>query len=174
MLKEMKVMKRTATRGFTLVEILIVVIILGILAAIVIPQFTEASAEARVSNLMTNLQTIRSQLLLYKTQHLENYPADANGEGHAEFADEMCNYSDEDGNTQATPDANHPYGPYLTSVPINPLSNDNTVRVVQDPAAAFAAPQADGGWYFNAATGEFRADLTAAHTTSDGTQLNNL
>ncbi|MFO8015432.1 MAG: prepilin-type N-terminal cleavage/methylation domain-containing protein [Phycisphaerae bacterium] len=167
-------MKRVATKGFTLVEILIVVIILGILAAIVIPQFTEASAEARVSNLMTNLQTIRSQLLLYKTQHLENYPADAAGEGDAEFEDEMCNYSDEDGVTQATPDSDHPYGPYLTSVPINPMSNDNTVRVVQDGAAVFAAPQADGGWYFNSVTGEFRADLTDTHTTSDGTALNEL
>ena len=167
-------MKRAATKGFTLVEILIVVIILGILAAIVIPQFTEASSEARVSNLMTNLQTIRSQLLLYKTQHLENYPADGNGEGHDEFEDEMCSYSDEDGETQNTPDSDHPYGPYLTSVPVNPLSNDNTVRIVQDGDTAFAAPQADGGWYFNTETGEFRADLTDAHETTDGTALNEL
>jgi len=167
-------MKRAATKGFTLVEILIVVIILGILAAIVIPQFTEASSEARVSNLMTNLQTIRSQLLLYKTQHLEHYPADGVGEAHDEFEDEMCNYSDEDGVTNATPDSDHPYGPYLTSVPVNPLSNDNTVRVVQNGATVFAAPQADGGWYFNSVTGEFRADLTAAHETTDGTPLNEL
>jgi len=167
-------MKRAAKQGFTLVEILIVVIILGILAAIVIPQFTEASSEARVSNLMTNLQTIRSQLLLYKTQHLENYPADGDGEGDDEFEDEMCNYSDEDGETQATPDSDHPYGPYLTSVPINPISSDNSVRVVNDADTVFAAPDDDGGWYFNAATGEFRADLGDDHETTDGTQLNAL
>jgi len=167
-------MKRTATKGFTLVEILIVVIILGILAAIVIPQFTEASQEARVSNLMTNLQTIRSQLLLYKTQHLENYPADGNGEGDDEFEDEMCNYSDEDGDTEDTPDSDHPYGPYLTSVPVNPISNDNTVDVEQDGDTAFSAPNSDGGWWFNAETGEFRANLKDSHTTSDGTKLNEL
>ena len=47
-----------ANRGFTLVEILIVVVILGILAAIVIPQFTEASTEAKLSSLCSDLQTI--------------------------------------------------------------------------------------------------------------------
>lgn len=46
--------------GFTLVEILIVVIILGILAAIVIPQFTSASQNARVSGTLSTLQTLRN------------------------------------------------------------------------------------------------------------------
>jgi len=167
-------MKRAAKKGFTLVEILIVVIILGILAAIVIPQFTEASAEARVSNLMTNLQTIRSQLLLYKTQHIENYPADAAGEGHAEFEDEMTSFSDVNGATSATPDVNHPFGPYLQTVPVNPISGVNTVTVVQNGLTVFVAPAADGGWWFNTVTGEFRANLTDAHTTTDGTIINTL
>ncbi|MHC4765507.1 MAG: type IV pilin protein, partial [Planctomycetota bacterium] len=52
-------------QGFTLIEILIVVVILGILAAIVIPQFTDASQEAAASNLRSQLQTIRSQIELY-------------------------------------------------------------------------------------------------------------
>ncbi|MGB2753947.1 MAG: prepilin-type N-terminal cleavage/methylation domain-containing protein [Phycisphaerae bacterium] len=165
-------MKRVAKKGFTLVEILIVVIILGILAAIVIPQFTEASGEARVSNLMTNLQTIRSQLLLYKTQHLETYPAAAAGE---DFADQMTSYTDVDGTVSATPDSDFPYGPYLQSIPVNPISGDNTVTVVLDGATAFAAPAADGGWWFNSVTGEFRANLTDARTATDGTtKLNEL
>ena len=171
-------MKRAAKKGFTLVEILIVVIILGILAAIVIPQFTEASAEARVSNLVTNLQTIRSQLLLYKTQHLENYPADGAGEGDAEFIDEMCTFTDKTGTTNATanPAAVPPiiYGPYLTKVPFNPMTDIKVVVVVQNPATAFAAPVADGGWWFNSGTGEFRANLTNTHTTVDGTLMNSL
>ena len=50
-------------KGFTLVEILIVVIILGILAAIVIPQFTSASSDARQSSLTSQLQTLRSQVV---------------------------------------------------------------------------------------------------------------
>ena len=163
-------MKRYAKKGFTLVEILIVVIILGILAAIVIPQFTQASTEARISNLKTNLQTIRSQLLLYKMQHdAEAYP-DAN------FETQMTQYTDPQGGVSATPDATHTLGPYLQAIPINPVSNLNTVRVVTGAATAFAAPAAEGGWWFNSTTGEFRADLTSGvdHQCADGTEFNAL
>lgn len=163
-------MKRAAKKGFTLVEILIVVIILGILAAIVIPQFTQASTEAKVSNLRTNLQTIRSQLLLYKMQHDgEAYPG-------TDFVNQMIQYTNPAGTSQATSDATHNLGPYLQSIPVNPVSNSNAVRIVTGAATAFAAPAADAGWWFNDTTGEFRADLTtsALHTTADGTAYNAL
>src|SRR5271154_3169812 len=65
------------SRGFTLVEILIVVIILGILAAIVIPQFTNASNDARNNSIASTLQTIRSQIELFKIQHADTPPASA-------------------------------------------------------------------------------------------------
>ena len=70
---------RASKSGFTLVEILIVVIILGILAAIVIPQFTNASQDARESSVVSQLQTLRSQVELYKLQHHERYPTDPDG-----------------------------------------------------------------------------------------------
>jgi general secretion pathway protein G len=67
-------MTRQNRKGFTLIEILIVVIILGILAAIVIPQFTNASQDARKNSLTSQLQTIRSQIELYKLQHRDQLP----------------------------------------------------------------------------------------------------
>src|SRR5436305_6857435 len=67
-------MTRNRKSGFTLVEILIVVIILGILAAIVIPQFTNASQDARKSNLASQCQTLKSQIELYKLQHHDKAP----------------------------------------------------------------------------------------------------
>ena len=45
------------------------------LAAIVIPQFTNASTEARQSNVRSQLQTLRSQIELYKLQHLDQLPS---------------------------------------------------------------------------------------------------
>ena len=65
--------------AFTLVEILIVVIILGILAAIVIPQFTNASEDAKASSVSSIVQTVQGQLELFKVQHLEAYPGDKIG-----------------------------------------------------------------------------------------------
>ena len=52
--------------AFTLIEILIVVILLGILAAIVIPQFNEATSEAETATNDTNCQAISAQAELYK------------------------------------------------------------------------------------------------------------
>jgi len=60
---------RSTKRAFTLIEILIVVVILGILAAIVIPQFTDASQEAMLSSVKSQLQTLRSQIELYRVKH---------------------------------------------------------------------------------------------------------
>lgn len=56
-------------RGFTLIEILIVVVILGILAAIVVPQFTNASQEATASSIRSQLQTLRGQIELYRVRN---------------------------------------------------------------------------------------------------------
>lgn len=55
--------------GFTLIEILIVVVILGILAAIVVPQFAEAQASARATAMRTQLNTIRSQVSAWRIQN---------------------------------------------------------------------------------------------------------
>src|SRR5436309_9017054 len=76
-----KIRTRRSQRGFTLVEILIVVIILGILAAIVIPQFTNASNDARKGNVLAQLQTLRAQIQLYKLQHKDNPPLLITGGG---------------------------------------------------------------------------------------------
>ena len=62
-------------RAFTLVEILIVVVILGILAAIVVPQFTNAADEARNGNVVTQLRTLENQLELYRARNNGSYPA---------------------------------------------------------------------------------------------------
>ncbi|MEY3024942.1 MAG: PilD-dependent protein PddA [Planctomycetota bacterium] len=53
-------------RGFTLIEILIVVVIIGILATMVVPKFADARREASVSSVRNQLQTLRAQVELYR------------------------------------------------------------------------------------------------------------
>lgn len=62
--------------AFTLVEVLIVLIILGILAAIVVPQFSNASQNATLSTLQTTLDTLRdSAELMRQKSPTSEYPA---------------------------------------------------------------------------------------------------
>ena len=68
-------------RGFTLVELLIVVIILAILAAIVVPQFASSTEDAKISALDSTLANIRSAIDLYYQQHGHYPSAVASGGG---------------------------------------------------------------------------------------------
>ena len=52
--------------AFTLIEILIVVILLGVLAAIVIPQFSETKAEAQANACKTNVNSLNTAAALYR------------------------------------------------------------------------------------------------------------
>lgn len=142
-------MKRT---GFTLVEILIVVIVLGILAAIVIAQFSEATDDAKLSAMCRDLQTVRSQLERYRLEH-DSYPDGADSDA---WTVQLTQMTDIDGA------AGTDYGPYLQTFPTNPFNESGAVVIDADgssaPGAQFASGAGACGWYFNAATGKFTAN----------------
>ena len=128
---------RKAPKGFTLVEILIVVIILGILAAVVIPQFTNASEDARLSSTTSQLQTLRSAVELYKLQHRDLYPT-SDGTVTGTWAwSRLTGKTNEDGTLNAA----GKFGPYLQAEPVNPLTGKTDIA---------AAAAADKGWVLGA------------------------
>jgi len=73
-------------KGFTLVEILIVVVILGILAAIVVPQFTNATQDAQTGNIRAQLKSLQNQCELFKARTNAYPDLAADGWGTAESA----------------------------------------------------------------------------------------
>lgn len=70
------------SHAFTLVEILIVVVILGILAAIVVPQFAQATQDSKAGNLKSQLGTLQRQIELYRSKNARfpNFAADQWGD----------------------------------------------------------------------------------------------
>jgi len=108
--------------GFTLIEILIVVIILGILAAIVIPQFTNATTSSKMSGVQTTAQSLRGAVQLYYYQHNDTLPSAAN------FWTLMMTQTDANGNAYvAGTSLTGPFGPYMQSIPLNQLNNSSVV-----------------------------------------------
>jgi len=64
----MKDLKIRARRGFTLIELVVVIAILGILAGIAIPRFLDATATARGAKIVADLRTIDSAIVIYNAK----------------------------------------------------------------------------------------------------------
>lgn len=161
-------------RGFSLVELLIVVIILAILAAIVVPQFANTANDARGSATESSLAGMRSAVELYRQQHT-TYPGDiaatggscpagsAAGTGAADtnqaFIDQLTRYTSITGQACTGTDPTFNLGPYVRAIPVNTENNLATVQILTG-AVLGALPAADNshGWMFNVVTGEMAAD----------------
>jgi len=91
--------KRFTSRAFTLVEILIVVVILGILAAIVVPQFLNATDESRRAAFVSELQVFVGAAEVYAAREGSWVPDGGSGVCPDEFRD----YIDDDDFESGTP-----------------------------------------------------------------------
>ena len=173
--------RRVRQGGFTLVELLVVIIIIGILAAVAIPQFGDASSDAKIAALDQNLSCVRSAIELYYYQHNNTYPGtvglhatqaasapSAHANASTAFSYQLTMYSNANGDTCAQMNAAYPYGPYLRSgVPPNPLpaataaGAPSAVNVKVDTTPLTADNSPATGWKVSSSTGQFIANNSA-------------
>lgn len=122
--------------GFTLIEILLVVVILGIISALVIAGVSDASVQTRMSTLKASLSQMRTQIHWYSAQHNSSYPT-----GDTLVA-QLTGRSDAYGNLGATANL----GPYLTTMPANPYNGMTNVKEI--PAGAEMTADGSTGWMY--------------------------
>ena len=120
-------------RGFTLVEILIVVVILGILAAIIVPNFIQAREEAARGTTVHELAKLRRALDVYMARNNNGLPTVTAGNGTW-------------GSLVGT-------GEYLKSAPSNPWVGGANAQQIILRNSADAAYQSTHGWIYDSATG---------------------
>lgn len=163
-----------SSQGFTLVELLIVVIILAILAAILVPQFASSTDDAKSSALDSTLNNMRSAIDLYYQQHGSRYPgAYSETDGTtattsdtlriAAFKAQLSLFTDANGKTSNTKTTVYKFGPYLkkSDLPVNPITNVSTLVTVNTGTLGMAGDGAGGGWKYDVVTGQFIANDTS-------------
>lgn len=150
-------------QAFTLVEILIVVTILGILAAVIMPMASGGAMSAKQSALATDLQLLNRFIIIYKAHHLEVAPGYPNGNTGAQpteqaFIDQATLSSNASGQTAAVGTPGFERGPYLQHIPKNPLNDLSSIQMLGNGENFPANGDDSHGWIYKAATGEIRAD----------------
>ena len=171
--------KMASNRAFSLIELIIVVVILGLVAAIAVPRISRAAEATAEAKIKADLGVLRKAIELYAAEHNGIFPG-ANGDGangagtDGAFERQLLYYSDEDGLVSQTPDPAYPFGPYLKSMPravLGPANGDNRVNVKTNGTPISGVVSPNRAWKYDAITGQiifnYKADSSDGVTRYD-------
>jgi general secretion pathway protein G len=140
--------RRRSPRGFTLIEVLLVVVIMAVLAGAIIPRFLTVSDDAKQSSMKHNLHLLEAQIELYRAQHLNHYPVLADN-----ALPQLTSATNAQGEIGPAGPA-YPFGPYILEAPMNPYDGSKSFVAV---AVAGEKPTAVrgtlGGWQYDPSNG---------------------
>ncbi len=157
-----RILEATVQKGraaFTLIEMLIVIVILGILAMVIIPQISTSTDDAKLSTLRTNLSSMRNAVELYYAQHNTVYPGAVLGGATTPseaFVQQLTRYTDAAGTIASVKDATFKFGPYIkgTTLGTNPFNGTNSVIVdTTESDITVKASSGTAAWKFYSKTG---------------------
>lgn len=155
--------RRAASPGFSLVELVLVVVILGILGAIAIPRLNGLGSDADEVALVQNLAILTRAVELYKAEHGGSPPTSRA---------QLVRYTDAAGNTSLTGGSPYLFGPYLRKMPALPMG---TNRGERDLVSGGSPGDSGGaGWWIDGVTGDVRANAPDTDLTADGEKLNEI
>lgn len=157
---------KKARAGFSLIELVIVVVIIGIIAAIAIPRMSKGATAAGESALAGNLTVLRNGIELYHTEH---GGGDTDWPKVANIATQLTGFSKQDGTSQATKDVANGFvfGPYVRgTIPALP------VGAKKGKSGIAAAAGANVGWEYDETTGEIKASCPDTELDSNGKKFN--
>jgi general secretion pathway protein G len=131
--------------GFTLVELMIVVSILGILAAIVLPEFQGHVQQAKEAAAKDNLRILR--------ETIERYAVDYNGVAPGYQSGNPANLP-----TQSALRFQLLQRNYLNEIPKNPFNNMNTVLMIANDVSFPTTGTGEYGWVYQPQTKKIKLD----------------
>lgn len=131
-------------RAFSLIETVLVIVILGIIAAIAVPRMSVAASNSVVAAATANVSALERAIALYAAEHNDRTPAhEADGginTDEATFAKRLVQTSNAVGDTGVK----LMFGPYLRELPHNPVNGRRRIRIDGAPAGANTH-----GWRFD-------------------------
>ncbi len=133
-------------RAFSIAELVIVVAVMGILAALVVPCLQGPATGAKESAAKDNLRTLRGAIELYAANHAGVAPGYVDDDP-AGAPDETCFLN------QMIVAEN-----YLRQMPANPFNNLKSILMVGNGVSFPPPPTGDHGWFYQPATKTIRLD----------------
>lgn len=157
--------------GFALVEIVIVMILLGVLAALVGPRFASAANIQEQTSLRSKLRVLRTQIYVYRAEHNGVPPGYPRGDQSYVPTEEiliaqLTQYTNAAGDTSPAPTDEYRFGPYLEQIPVNPINNSSEIRFITSKESFPAKPTGEQGWVYQPSTGLLSANSSGADMDS--------
>lgn len=154
---------RARSRGFSLLELVTVVVILGVIAAIAIPRVSQFTVSARESALRQNLSIVAGAVERYRVEHGGTVPTSS---------EQLTMYTNAAGATSATKTGAFIYGPYLLEMPELTMGTNRGQKGIVTGGSP--GDSGGAGWWIDDDTGDVRANLPDTDKGANGDILNTI